>query len=652
MVPLAVIKIKVLNIIGRMYELDRVTAELGKSGAFHPDNALSFYSDTSGFSPVNDADPYAKAMGTMSDTLRLIGKADEAAGIRSSTKAVPSIADFQAYADTFASAVAEKIKARQAVEQKIQALDSEMKRVGHFAGLDIDLDELRRCRFVKIRFGSIPEGSFEQLSEYTHNPYVAFFPATKDDTHYWGMYCAPAEKIDEVDKVFSSLFFEQVSLDDLSGTVESVIKTIGEKRGLLVGQTEDINAQIDAYWQREKSSFKNLYAWLAYQSACFGIRRYAARYGENFILTGWIAADRETSITKRLDRMETVRYAFDDAADPEVLLHAPPVKLKNRALVRPYEFYVEVYGVPSYTEMDPTAFLAFTYTLLFGIMFADVGQGLCVALTGWLMWKLKKLRLGKIMIPCGISSSIFGFLFGSVFGFEHALDPVFKNVFGLAKKPVDVMESTSTVILFAIGLGIVLVLAAILTNIVCCLRRKQYTNGLFGPNGLAGFIFYGSVIFGFGGQILKPSLHIVTAPFVILCIVLPLAVMIFREVLGDLAEGKPDWKPESWGNLIMQNFFEVFEFVLSYLTNTISFIRTGAFVLVHAGMMIVIFSLAGMSAGFGFVLTIVIGNAFVIALEGLLSGVQCLRLDFYEMFSRFYDGSGRPYTPVVVGQES
>ncbi len=651
MVSLAVIKIKVLNIIGRMYELDRVTAALGTSSVFHPDNALSFYSDPSGFSPVNDADPYAKAMSTMSDALRTVGKAGEVSGIRSSTKAVPSIKDYQAWADSFASAIAEKIKTRQGFEQKIQSLNAEQKRVGHFAGLEIDLDELRRCKFIKIRFGSLPEGGFEQLSEYTQNPYVVFFPATRDDTHYWGMYCAPIDKIDEVDKVFSSLFFEQVSLEGLSGTVESYLKGIDEKRGQLLKQAQDIDAQIDAYWQKEQPVFKRLYAWLAYKSICFGIRRYAARYGGNFILTGWIAADKEKAVTARLDRMETVRYAFDDAADPEVLLHAPPVKLTNKALVRPYEFFVEVYGVPSYTEMDPTAFLAFTYTLLFGIMFADFGQGLLVALIGWLLWKKKKMRLGGIMVHCGISSAVFGFLFGSVFGFEHALDPVFKHVFGLPHKPIDVMESTSTIIVAAVCLGIFLVLLSMLTNIVCCLHRKQYTNGIFGPNGIAGFVFYGSVIFGFGAQMVTGA-HIVTAPFVILCIVLPLVAMILREALGGLAEGKPDWKPESWGSFVMQNFFEVFAFVLSYLTNTISFIRTGAFVLVHAGMMIVIFSLAGMATGVGYILIIAVGNAFVIALEGLLSGVQCLRLDFYEMFSRFYDGSGRLYTPVVIGQES
>jgi len=127
--------------------------------------------------------------------------------------------------------------------------------------------------------------------------------------------------------------------------------------------------------------------------------------------------------------------------------------------------------------------------------------------------------------------------------------------------------------------------------------------------------------------------------------------MFFREVLGGLLEHRPNWKPEKWGDYIMQNFFEVFEFLLSFATNTMSFLRVGAFVLVHAGMMLVVFTLAEMSGGIGYVLTIIIGNVFVMALEGLLVGIQVLRLEFYEMFSRFFDGGGRPFNPVVVRKE-
>ena len=82
-----------------------------------------------------------------------------------------------------------------------------------------------------------------------------------------------------------------------------------------------------------------------------------------------------------------------------------------------------------------------------------------------------------------------------------------------------------------------------------------------------------------------------------------------------------------------------------------SFLRVGAFVLVHAGMMMVVFTLAEMGSGISYFLVVVIGNLFVTALEGLLVGIQVLRLEFYEMFSRFFDGEGRPFRPVTVRQE-
>ena len=97
-------------------------------------------------------------------------------------------------------------------------------------------------------------------------------------------------------------------------------------------------------------------------------------------------------------------------------------------------------------------------------------------------------------------------------------------------------------------------------------------------------------------------------------------------------------------DFILQNIFELLEYVLSYLSNTVSFLRVGAFVLVHAGMMMVVFSLAGESKN---IFVIILGNILVIALEGLLTGIQALRLEYYEMFSRFYNGDGKPFSPFT-----
>ena len=105
---------------------------------------------------------------------------------------------------------------------------------------------------------------------------------------------------------------------------------------------------------------------------------------------------------------------------------------------------------------------------------------------------------------------------------------------------------------------------------------------------------------------------------------------------------------EKWGDFILQNLFESIEVLLSYVTNTLSFLRVGAFVLVHTGMMSVVFTLAETVGGAGYYPVIIFGNALVCVLEALLVAIQVLRLEFYEMFSRFYSGEGRAYEPVKL----
>ena len=100
------------------------------------------------------------------------------------------------------------------------------------------------------------------------------------------------------------------------------------------------------------------------------------------------------------------------------------------------------------------------------------------------------------------------------------------------------------------------------------------------------------------------------------------------------------------GEFISGNFFEVFDFLLSYLSNTLSFLRVGAFVLVHAGMMKVVFVIAELFSPVGYTIAVVIGNGIVACLEALLVAIQVLRLEYYEMFSRFYSGNGKPFLSI------
>ena len=129
-------------------------------------------------------------------------------------------------------------------------------------------------------------------------------------------------------------------------------------------------------------------------------------------------------------------------------------------------------------------------------------------------------------------------------------------------------------------------------------------------------------------------------------IVLPLILVFLREPLSELVSGEKHWMPSNIGSFFVDNFFELFEVCLSYVTNTMSFLRVGAFVLVHAGMMQVVFVLAGMFGSTGYIITVILGNILVCALEALLVGIQVLRLEYYEMFSRYYKGGGKPFVSL------
>ena len=227
-----------------------------------------------------------------------------------------------------------------------------------------------------------------------------------------------------------------------------------------------------------------------------------------------------------------------------------------------------------------------------------------------------------------------------------------KEKFGFEEKPFEVMASsnTNTIILGAIGIGVFLLILAMLLNVYTSFKQRDFGKALFSTSGVAGIIFYCSLVFGLVAELFL-GLHVMTTPYILGLVVLPFLLIFFAEPLGKLVNGEKDWQPESWGGYIVENIFESIEVLLSYVTNTMSFLRVGAFVLVHAGMMLVVFVLANTVGGVGYWVVVVIGNALVMVLEALLVAIQVLRLEYYEMFSRFYSGEGRPFEPVRLSAE-
>lgn len=138
---------------------------------------------------------------------------------------------------------------------------------------------------------------------------------------------------------------------EFKGTPESSAEALRALRDKEIEHIQRVDQKLTRSGRRRKRSARRS-SFLTEKSVYFGIRRYAARYNDNFILTGWVPADHEEDFRHALDGLRSVEYTFEDAE--EELSHSPPVALKNRKVFKPFEFFVDMYGLPAYDEVDPT----------------------------------------------------------------------------------------------------------------------------------------------------------------------------------------------------------------------------------------------------------------------------------------------------------
>jgi V/A-type H+-transporting ATPase subunit I len=504
--------------------------------------------------------------------------------------------------------------------------------------LDVPLDDLFACKYITIRFGRLPNDSVEKLSYFQNKPYV-FKAFNFDESYTWCMYFTTDEYKREVDNIFSSLFFERIFIPDfVHGTPKEAVSALEKEIELAQKHIDHYKSDIYEITCGCTNRLACIKAELLFVNRIFEAKKYVVGLGDKFSISGFMP----------VEDVHRFEKAFEGVSDVEIEINEPdtdkrittPTKLKNGWFSKPFGMFVEMYGVPQYSDIDPTPFVAITYSILFGLMFGDLGQGLVLMLLGWLFYKFKKMRLGAIGIRIGLSSAFFGLMYGSFFGDEEILTPFFTNVLGLAEKPIHVMDGafTMTLLISAIAIGAFLILIAMIMNIVTLFRKKEYIEMVLSHNGFAGLTLYGFIAVGVALQ-MGLQIPVINGLTIALFVGIPLVAIFLKEPIERKIHHHKMF-PNGFGGFFVEAFFELFEIVLSYVTNTMSFLRVGGFVLSHAGMMLVVTSLMDMVGGSGSILVLVFGNIFVMALEGMIVGIQVLRLQFYEMFSRYYKGNG------------
>ncbi|CAK7056147.1 MAG: hypothetical protein EUB_03262 [Eubacterium sp.] len=518
--------------------------------------------------------------------------------------------------------------------EELKRVNTSIEAYEYIKNIDVKMEDLNNMEYFTYTIGSVSKDNAARLkSIYNTVTSIVFHVGDTSQNEEVFMIISPKDFEVETNRILKALNFKLVEgyddayikapgdiLADLGLEKVKLEKTISENETLLEKHRNENKVEAE-----EVFNVLTLYANLNI------IKKYMAFSEENFYFSGWVSKKDRAALEKIAAQYDNMIVMF---TDPDAA-NKPPTKMKNNWVFRPFETLVKMYGVPAYNELDPTPFLSITYLFCFGYMFGDVGQGLVLLLAGYIFGK-RGVELGHVIARMACSSIIFGFIYGSIFGNESILPTLWVRPF----------ENINTVLLTAVVLGVMMLFVAYLYSIINKLRAGDIKEGLFGKNGIAGFVLYISILLcalcatGIipGGSAFTPFLAVLAVALVILVLLRePIANTIRKRKLYDT----------SAGDYYVESGFELFEMLLAMLSNTLSFIRVGAFALTHVGLFMAFETLATMvGGGFGGVIVLIIGNVLIIVLEGLIDFIQCLRLQFYELFSKYYTGDGEEFVPL------
>lgn len=518
-----------------------------------------------------------------------------------------------------------------------------------FSDIGYSLEKILSIKHLKFRFGRFTSKSYQIFKKYIDSmvPSV-FIPSKETDGYVYGVYFTTPEARQRVDALYYSLAWERIYVTEEEGTFKDIVKKYEDEIDKLTKEKEKVQAEIFDALHPNIKKLKQAKKSLEKLSDAHRVRQYAAITRDEFaqketryLVLGWMAKKDAIKLEKELADVQAIEMYIEE--DKDAHNFESPTKLKNNFFTRPFEMITKMYGVPNYRELDPTAIVAVTYSLFFGAMFGDLGQGFLLFLLGLTGYFSEKLSMAKLFAPVGISSMIFGLIYGSFFGLEDVIPSLWGNPMEKLST-IPFFGSLNTVFIVAVAAGMFVILLTMVLNIYLRLKNGEKWQAILNKNGIAGFAFYGLIVsllvlYMSGQQI--PALGLLIGIIGAL-----LLIIAFEEPITNFLERR---KAENEDGIVMQLltiFFETFETLLTYFSNTISFVRIGAFAIAHVAMMGVVLMFANIESANPNWIVLILGNLFVTGFEGLVIFIQVLRLEFYEIFSHFYSGNGIEFESI------
>ncbi|WP_263730601.1 V-type ATPase 116kDa subunit family protein [Cellulomonas sp. SG140] len=358
----------------------------------------------------------------------------------------------------------------------------------------------------------------------------------------------------------------------------------------------------------------------------------AVTRGRVAALAGWAPADAVQRLAPALAAVDASVLVLPAPRGVD-----PPTLLSERGPGRDFAGLVRTYATVPYRDVDPSLLAGIAYVVMFGMMFADAGHGALLLLAALAVRSRRWQRLERLapywrfLAGAGLASTVFGVLYGEFFGPTGVVPVIWLSP----------LENAVTLLLVAIAVGALLLAGAYALGSVNRFREGGWRRAVYAPSGLAG----ASLFLGLG--MLAGGLYLHLTALTAAGAVVAVAALVVGYV-GLLAAAGGGAAGAS------QAMVELVDLVVRLGSNLVSFARLAAFGLTHAALGLVVWQGATALAHRGVlgvtaaVLVFVVGNALTFALEGLVAGIQALRLEYYELFSRIFEGEGRPFRPWHV----
>ena len=512
------------------------------------------------------------------------------------------------------------------LDEQNKHIDRLTQTLEQFSALDMDLSLLQKSdSLLDLRLLTLPQENLQRLQEalalaaYRLHPFL-----THDKTTHVLLagLPQPGRKIDMLLQVAGCQPIEIPP--EFQNHPHQVRKELNKRIAAIATARASLRQQMHDFTRKYALRLQQAGTQLQLAFAYAGLTPALHARGNLCVVAGWVPYRDLPALKNQLQKMLPQRFVLH-VREPHVdeRLRVPSLTQHPRWL-QPFADLVANYGTPRYGELDPTLLFALTFVAMFGMMFGDIGHGGIIALGGLVAWR-RLSGYGPFVLALGLSSMGFGLLYGSLFGYETIIHPVWMSPF----------SDPALMLLLAIYWGIGYISFASALNIRNLFVERRYKEALWGSRGLAGITLYLSIIYGASRWLVDGSMDRIC-----LGIILVSLSAIFQY----------HWRilQASAGEKVLVVVIEAFETLMSYIANTLSFLRVAAFSLNHVVLAVAVFALAGMLEGAGHWIAVILGNGFILVLEGAIVAIQVLRLEYYEGFSRYFSGEGRRFEPLSL----